>query len=106
LNLLFAFAGTFTVANLYYAQPLLDLLAEYFNVSQERASLIPTCSQAGYAAGLIFICPMGDIVRRRPFVLLLTFVTATMWIGLCFTDQYGVFLALSFLTSITTVTPV
>ncbi|KAL3439702.1 major facilitator superfamily domain-containing protein, partial [Aspergillus insuetus] len=105
LNLLFAFAGTFTVANLYYAQPLLDLLAEYFNVSQERASLIPTCSQAGYAAGLIFICPMGDIVRRRPFVLLLTFVTATMWIGLCFTDQYGVFLALSFLTSITTVTP-
>ncbi|KAJ0419568.1 major facilitator superfamily domain-containing protein [Aspergillus carlsbadensis] len=105
LNILFAFAGTFTVANLYYAQPLLDLLAEYFHVSQERASLIPTCSQAGYAAGLIFICPMGDIVRRRPFVLLLTFVTATMWIGLCFTDEFGVFLALSFLTSITTVTP-
>ncbi|KAL2801978.1 MFS general substrate transporter [Aspergillus granulosus] len=105
LNLLFAFAGTFTVANLYYAQPLLDLLADFFNVSQERASLIPTCSQAGYAAGLIFICPMGDIVRRRPFVLLLTFITATMWIGLCFTNEYSVFLALSFLTSVTTVTP-
>ncbi|KAL2867387.1 MFS transporter [Aspergillus lucknowensis] len=105
LNLLFAFAGTFTVANLYYAQPLLDLLAEFFHVSQERASLIPTCSQAGYAAGLIFICPMGDIVRRRPFVLLLTFITATMWIGLCVTNEFNIFLALSFLTSITTVTP-
>ncbi|KAL3482067.1 MFS general substrate transporter, partial [Aspergillus californicus] len=105
LNLLFAFAGTFTVANLYYAQPLLDLFADFFNVSQERASLIPTCSQAGYAAGLIFICPLGDIVRRRPFVLILTLITATMWLGLCFTNSYNVFLALSFLTSITTVTP-
>ncbi|KAL4928162.1 MFS transporter [Aspergillus undulatus] len=105
LNILFAFAGTFTVANLYYAQPLLDLLAEFFGVSQERASLIPTCSQAGYAAGLILICPLGDMVRRRPFVLLLTFVTATMWLGLCFTDDFKVFLALSFLTSVTTVTP-
>ncbi|KAL4869874.1 hypothetical protein BDV12DRAFT_195882 [Aspergillus spectabilis] len=105
LNILFAFAGTFTVANLYYAQPLLDIFADFFNVSQERASLIPTCSQAGYAAGLILICPLGDMVRRRPFVLLLTFITATMWLGLCFTNSYNVFLALSFLTSVTTVTP-
>ncbi|KAL4940960.1 hypothetical protein BDV06DRAFT_213039 [Aspergillus oleicola] len=105
LNLLFAFAGTFTVANLYYAQPLLDLLADYFSVTQERASLIPTCSQAGYAAGLILICPMGDMVRRRPFVLVLTFVTATMWLGLCFTASFEVFLAISFLSSFTTVTP-
>ncbi|KAL5334166.1 MFS general substrate transporter [Aspergillus crustosus] len=105
LNLLFAFAGTFTVANLYYAQPLLDIFADFFNVSQERAALIPTCSQAGYAAGLLLICPLGDMVRRRPFVLLLTLVTATMWLGLCFTSEYRVFLALSFLTSVTTVTP-
>lgn len=106
LNALFAFAGTFTVANLYYAQPLLDLLADFFGVSQERASLIPTCCQAGYAAGLILICPLGDMVRRRPFVLLLTFITATMWLALCFTNSYSVFLAFSFLTSVTTVTPV
>ncbi|KAL4782863.1 major facilitator superfamily domain-containing protein [Aspergillus varians] len=105
LNILFAFAGTFTVANLYYAQPLLDILADFFGVSQERASLIPTCSQAGYAAGLIFICPLGDMVRRRPFVLLLTLMTATMWLALCFTSSYSVFLAFSFLTSVTTVTP-
>jgi MFS family permease len=82
------------------------MLASYFGVSQERASLIPTCSQAGYAAGLIFICPAGDMVRRRPFVLLLTFITATMWIGLCVTESYGVFLALNLLCGMTTVTPV
>ncbi|RDW67436.1 MFS transporter [Aspergillus mulundensis] len=105
LNVLFAFAGTFTVANLYYAQPLLDMLADYFGVTQERASLIPTCSQAGYAAGLVFICPAGDMVRRRPFVLLLTLITATMWIGLCVTETFSIFLALNFLCGVTTVTP-
>ncbi|KAL5357058.1 major facilitator superfamily domain-containing protein [Aspergillus floccosus] len=105
LNLLFSFATTFTVANLYYAQPLLDMLAEYFDVTQKQASLIPTCSQAGYAAGLIFLCPLGDMLRRRQFVLVLTFLTATVWIGLCVTSSFNVFLALSFITSITTVTP-
>ncbi|KAJ5646470.1 Major facilitator superfamily domaingeneral substrate transporter [Penicillium lividum] len=105
LNILFAFAGTFTVANLYYAQPLLDTLATYFDVSHERASLVPTCSQAGYAAGLIFLCPLGDLVRRRPFVLLLTFITATLWIGVCITKSFNAFLAISFLSSVTTVTP-
>ncbi|KAJ5650860.1 uncharacterized protein N7484_004583 [Penicillium longicatenatum] len=105
LNILFAFAGTFTVANLYYAQPLLDTLASFFDVSHERASLIPTCSQAGYATGLILLCPLGDLVRRRPFVLLLTFITATLWIGVCITNSFNAFLAISYLSSVTTVTP-
>ncbi|KAJ5928709.1 hypothetical protein N7466_007665 [Penicillium verhagenii] len=105
LNFLFAFAGTFTVANLYYAQPLLDTLATYFDVSHERASLVPTCSQAGYATGLILLCPLGDLVRRRPFVLLLTFITATLWIGLCITKSFNVFLAINYLSSVATVTP-
>ena len=79
LNLLFAFAGTFTVANLYYNHPILNILAEDFNVTNERASLVPTMAQAGYAGGLLFLCPLGDIFRRRSFVLLLVLFTATVW---------------------------
>lgn len=94
------------VANLYYSHPILDILAQFFDVSHERASLIPTCSQAGYATGLIFLCPLGDLVRRRHFVLLLTLVTAALWIGVCITKSFEVFLVLSYLSSITTVTPV
>ncbi|KAG9233856.1 major facilitator superfamily domain-containing protein [Amylocarpus encephaloides] len=105
LNLLFGFAGTFTVANLYYNHPILNILADEFNVSDERASLIPTMMQAGYAAGLLFLCPLGDIFHRRPFVLILVFFTATVWIGLCVTKSYPVFLALSFITAVSTVTP-
>lgn len=79
LNLLFGFAATFTVANLYYTHPILNKLAEDFHVSQERVSLIPTLAQAGYAGGLLFLCPLGDLFKRRAFVLLLVWFTATAW---------------------------
>lgn len=79
LNLLFAFAGAFTVANLYYSHPILHLLAGEFGVSNERASLIPTLAQAGYASGLLFLCPLGDVFPRRLYVLALVLFTATTW---------------------------
>lgn len=94
------------MANLYYTHPILTILAHAFNISYERASLVPTASQAGYAVGLLFLCPLGDLVRRRPFVLGLTWFTATAWLGLCLTRRFEVFVALSFVTSVTTVTPV
>lgn len=77
--MLFAFSGAFTVANLYYSHPILNILADEFGVPFEKASQIPTVMQAGYAAGLIFLCPLGDIFRRRAFVLLLVLFTATVW---------------------------
>ncbi|KIX03350.1 uncharacterized protein Z518_06902 [Rhinocladiella mackenziei CBS 650.93] len=105
LNLLFAFAGCFTVANLYYNHPILNLLADDFHVTDEESSYIPTLAQAGYAGGLLFLCPLGDLVKRRPFVLWLVWFTATLWIGLCVTNSFAAFGAISFLTSVTTVTP-
>ena len=79
LNLLFGFAATFTVANLYYNHPILNKLAESFEISNEKVSTVPTLMQAGYAAGLLFLCPLGDIFRRRAFVLMLVWFTATVW---------------------------
>lgn len=70
-------AGTFTVANLYYNHPILNILAVEFNVTNEQAARVPTLMQAGYAAGLLFLCPLGDILRRRHFVLALVWFTAT-----------------------------
>jgi predicted MFS family arabinose efflux permease len=57
-----------TVANLYYAQPLLHVIAIGLHVSQASASLLVTASQLGYAAGMLFIVPAGDILRRRPLL--------------------------------------
>ncbi|KAI0802708.1 major facilitator superfamily domain-containing protein [Xylaria sp. FL0064] len=105
MNILLAFSTTFTVANLYYPQPILNVIAEDFGVSYERSSSVATLSQAGYAAGLLFLCPLGDIVPRRPFILILILVTATMWIGLCLTTNFQAFVSLSFLCGVGTVTP-
>ncbi|TGJ79419.1 hypothetical protein E0Z10_g9345 [Xylaria hypoxylon] len=105
MNILLAFSTTFTVANLYYPQPILNVIAEHFHVSYERSSNIATLSQAGYATGLLFLCPLGDIVPRRPFILVLILVTATMWIGLCLTTNFEAFVGLSFLCGVGTVTP-
>jgi len=91
------------VANLYYSHPILNILAEDFNVPYAEVSQIPTLTQAGYAAGLLFLCPLGDLVRRRPFVLWLVWFTATVSIGLCLTTSLSVFSGLSFLVGFTTV---
>jgi hypothetical protein len=78
LNLLFGAAGAFTVANLYYSHPILGILAKDFGVDYVEVAEIPTLAQAGYAVGLLFLCPLGDLLKRRPFVLYLVFLTATL----------------------------
>lgn len=79
MNVLFGFAGAFTVANLYYTHPILNILADDFHVSYETISHVPTLMQGGYATGLLFLCPLGDTFQRRPFVLCMVLFTATMW---------------------------
>jgi hypothetical protein len=71
-------AACFTVSNLYYNQAILNQIAESFNVSFEKASSVATLMQAGYASGLLLICPLGDIFPRRPFILALVTFTATL----------------------------
>jgi hypothetical protein len=71
-------ASCFTVSNLYYNQTILNRIAETFKVSFERASSVATLMQAGYAGGLLFLCPLGDLFPRRPFIIGLIWFTATM----------------------------
>lgn len=46
MNVLFGFAGAFTVANLYYSHPILNILADDFHVSNLEVSHIPTLMQS------------------------------------------------------------
>lgn len=105
MNILFGLSGAFSVANLYYSHPILNILADDFDVSDQRSSLVPTLTQAGYAVGLLLIVPVGDIVRRRPMILSLIFMTAFIWLGCTLTKSFSAFLGLSFLVGLLTVTP-
>jgi predicted MFS family arabinose efflux permease len=65
------------VANLYYLQPLLHQLTKDFRVSESKATLLLVLIQAGYAAGLAFVVPLGDLIPRRRLAVLI-FVLASV----------------------------
>lgn len=69
LVVLMAVATGAIVANLYYAQPLLHQIAHDFHSGSGATSLIVTCTQAGYAAALLFVVPLGDLHPRRQLVV-------------------------------------
>lgn len=67
--LLFAIASGLAVANVYFAHPLLDVMADDMGLKRSTAGLIVAASQIGYAIGLIFLVPLGDLFDRRKLIL-------------------------------------
>ena len=63
--LMMAIMAGFTVANLYYNQPLLDLICKDIGISHVEANFITVITQIGYALGLLFIVPLADMVSLR-----------------------------------------
>lgn len=76
LILLMAVATGLSVAGIYYAQPLLETIARAFNLSVNHAGIIVTAAQLGYAAGLMFIVPLGDVFERRGLIVTMTLLAA------------------------------
>ncbi len=68
--LLLAIGAGFSVASIYYAQPLLPLMGSDLHLSIEGMGLVPTLTQAGYAMGILFLLPLGDRHDRRTLILI------------------------------------
>ncbi|MBC7578277.1 MAG: MFS transporter [Tardiphaga sp.] len=66
----FALACGVTVANVYYAQPLVGPISLSFGISVATGSLIVTMLQLGYVAGLLFFAPLGDLIENKRLILL------------------------------------
>ncbi|MNM48891.1 Inner membrane transport protein YnfM [compost metagenome] len=91
LTLLFSVTCALAVANVYFAQPLLDSMAQSLGVTSSMIGVVVTATQVGYALGLLFIVPLGDLVNRKRLILtqvLLSAValaavgTAQQWLAL------------------------
>lgn len=76
LILLMSVATGLAVASNYYAQPLLDTIARAFGLSASSAGFIVTAAQLGYAAGLLFLVPLGDMFERRMLIVSMTLLAA------------------------------
>ncbi|HEY0233688.1 MAG TPA: MFS transporter [Afipia sp.] len=66
---LFAIACGLSVASIYFAHPLLGVIAHDLNASPASIGLVVTAAQTGYALGLVFIVPLGDLVDRRKLIV-------------------------------------
>jgi predicted MFS family arabinose efflux permease len=69
LAVLLAVASGVAVANIYYAQPLLDQIGRDLGVGPAGLGLVTTVTQAGYLTGLILIVPLGDLINRRVLIV-------------------------------------
>lgn len=68
ITLLFAVSCGLAVANVYFAQPLLDAIASEFRISPAFAGIVITVTQACYALGLLLLVPLGDLLNRRRLI--------------------------------------
>jgi predicted MFS family arabinose efflux permease len=91
LVLLLAFTCGAAAANLYYAQPLLHTIADAFSVSTATAGLLVTAAQVGYALGLAFVVPLGDLLERRRLIVALILVCAAGQAVAAISPGFGVF---------------
>lgn len=80
---LFACACGVSVANVYYAQPLLDALAVEFSIAPAAVGGVITATQLGSGLALLLLVPLGDLLPRRKLMLwqLLSLVLALLGVA-------------------------
>ncbi|HEY1639611.1 MAG TPA: MFS transporter [Streptosporangiaceae bacterium] len=92
-----------TAANIYYAQPLLALIASTFGVSQGSAAIVVTATQLGYAAGLALFVPLGDVLENRKLACRTLLGTAAALAIAAFSPDFVLFVLISVCIGVTSV---
>ncbi|HLZ66602.1 MAG TPA: MFS transporter [Aliidongia sp.] len=103
LAFLFAFCTGAIAANIYYAQPIIRLIAPDVGLSEGAASLIVSLTQIGYALAMLFLVPLSDLVENRRLIFFATSLAAASLLGAALTSHPAAFLLLSLLIGISSV---
>jgi predicted MFS family arabinose efflux permease len=96
-----AIACGVTVANIYYAQPLIGPISETFHLDISASGLIVTMIQVGYVLGLVFLAPLGDLVENKTLILTTIGGLIASLVISSFAPTVSVFVAASLLLGIT-----
>jgi predicted MFS family arabinose efflux permease len=102
--ILMSVASAVSVANLYYSQPLLSNLSNYFGVSSTVIGISAMLIQVGYALGLIFLVPLGDMVRHRLLIMVMLICSIIALLELSFATNIIWFTIGSLFVGITSIT--
>ncbi|MEU5613601.1 MFS transporter [Streptomyces sparsogenes] len=100
---LLAVASGMTVANLYYAQPLLSSLRDVFHISTATAGALITLTQVGYVIGMLFLVPLGDRLEKRGLITALLTITTLSLVAAGLATSFPMLLAASLISGATSV---
>ena len=103
--LMMAVMAGFTVANLYYNQPLLDIICRETGITQVQANLITVITQIGYALGLLFVVPLADMVSVRRITVLAMSVAAVSAVTIGLADSVWLLWGASLTLGISSIMP-
>ena len=101
LTRLLALACGIVVANIYYVQPLVGVISRDYGLDVALSGLLVTVTQIGYAAGLVFIVPLGDIVENRRLILTMLIALGAAVVAAYLAPTALVFLAASLAIGVT-----
>lgn len=103
LILSLAVACAVTVANLYYAQPLVGPISESFGLSHAATGLTLALIQLGYVIGLLFLVPLGDLVENKTLILVMLCCLIGSLLLSVAAPNAAIFIAASFVLGVTAV---
>ncbi|HLQ40928.1 MAG TPA: MFS transporter, partial [Tetragenococcus sp.] len=103
--LLLAITCGVVVANLYYAQPIGTQIATTFNVSIGKIGIVTMLTQLGYAIGLLFIVPLGDVLNKRQLIITMSGLSSLSLLAAFLAPGFKIFITCSFLIGLLSVVP-
>lgn len=102
---LMAIAAGVSVANIYYNQPILKDIANYYHKEEAAVGSISMLTQIGYGLGLFFLIPLGDKMNRKKLIITLFSLLILSLLGMVFAPSITMVQVLSVLIGILSVTP-
>ena len=93
------------VANMYYIQPIGTKVATSFSVSTSAIGILTMLTQLGYALGLLFLVPLGDVVNRPKLIIRMAALSAISLLAAFFAPSFTLFACASFLICLLSIVP-
>lgn len=100
-----AIVAGISVANLYYNQPLLNMIRHELGVSEFKTNLIAMVTQIGYAIGVLFIVPLGDLYQRKKIILTNFILLIFSLLTIALAQDINLILIASFVTGVCSMIP-